>query len=324
MSRLVDSRELRRFVVRIDSIEGRALGTGFFVAPGWIITCAHVVKNATRVRVIPADHQVSVGNKDWKVDARSESPDDEGKLWPYPDLAVLHTSSEVDHPCVLLESHDPSIDHEWHAWGYARREDGVAPPGSPASFRFEGVDGDGFLRLKGGQAAPGLSGAPLVCPSRRAVVGVVTATRDAQSDLGGWAASVNALLTGEGVKSQSRLAGVSTFMRPKNRAAAIRHRQAWNAVMPVDADGVLDQPWARFVKGPRSTPAQLLRADFGVVRYLFRDAELDAAVAWCEDAGWEKAPMAIERVPAQGGAGKTRFAIELCKRLLDLSTASEN
>ena len=94
--------------------------------------------------------------------ARSQPPGQTGALWPYPDLAVVRAGGEAHHPCVLLEAQDPAGDHECHAWGYARREDGVAPPGSPASFGFEGVEGDGFLRLKAGQAAPGLSGAPLV------------------------------------------------------------------------------------------------------------------------------------------------------------------
>lgn len=50
------------------------------------------------------------------------------------------------------------------------------------------MTGRGFLQVKAGQAAPGLSGAPLVCPVRRAIVGVVAVTRDARSDLAGWAA----------------------------------------------------------------------------------------------------------------------------------------
>ena len=318
MSGIVDSRALRRYVARIDSIDGRVLGTGFFAAPGYVVTCAHVIRDATTVRVIPADQQVDAGDQEWLVAARSAPPGPgRGVLWPFPDLAVLRAVSEVNHPSALLQGRDPVGDIDCHAWGYARREEGVAPAGSPASFGFEGVEGDGFLRLKAGQAAPGLSGSPLVCPSRRAVVGVVTATRDPRSDLGGWAAPVGALLDGgEGVPDD--LAEIGSLIRAENRAAALRSRREWNAVLPVDADGVLGQPWEAFTRGPRSTPAQLLRADHGVVRYLFRDAELDAGVAWCEEAGWDQTRMSIERVSAAGGAGKTRFAIELCRRLAAL------
>jgi len=188
VSTRVDTREMRRFVVRI-SAPGTT-GTGFFAAPGWVVTCAHVVKELPVVTVAPADPQVNTGSVTWQVVARSALPPAgwRSAFWPYPDLAVLRADGDVDHPCPLLEARDPAGDRDCHAWGYARREDGVAPVGSPASFGFEGVEDDGFLRLKAGQAAPGLSGAPLVCPSRRAVVGVIAVTRDAGTDLGGWAA----------------------------------------------------------------------------------------------------------------------------------------
>jgi tetratricopeptide (TPR) repeat protein len=309
---LVDSRELRRFIVRIDGPEGR--GTGFFAAPGWVVTCAHVVKGASTAAVVPADTRIDVSPAKWQVAARAGQPVPGSALWSYPDLAVLRADRDVDHPCPLLEARDPAGDHDCHSWGYMRHEPGVEPAGRPATFGFEGVDGSGFLQLKSGQAAPGLSGAPLVCPTRRAVVGIVTATRDAGTDLGGWAAPVSALLTGgEGVPDDLAKAGAQ--IRVANRAAAIRYRRQWNAVLPVDAKGVLDQPWVtEFVRGPHSTPASLLRADSGVVPYMFRDPDLARAAAWCENAD-ASAPMAIMLVMARGGAGKTRFAIELCKRL---------
>jgi Trypsin-like peptidase domain len=272
----VDSRALRRFVVRISSVDGSVLGSGFFVAPGWVLTCAHVVRDAT---------VVAAGDARWEVVARSLPPAGPGALWPFPDLALLRASSAADHPCAPLYPGDPAGGVECYSWGYARREQGVDPVGSPASFSFEGVEADGFLRLKAGQASPGLSGAPLVCPVRRAVVGVITATRDAGSDLGGWAAPASALTS----------LGMPDDLWAANQMAAVRSRQDWNAVLVTDFAGVLVQPWETFVKGPRSSPASLLRADFGVVPYLFRDRELDEAVAWCEDAD-ATTPMAIALV----------------------------
>ena len=64
---LVDSRELRRFVARIDSLEGGALGTGFFAAPGWVVTCAHVVRDRPAVHVVPADPGIGLGSGPWQV-----------------------------------------------------------------------------------------------------------------------------------------------------------------------------------------------------------------------------------------------------------------
>lgn len=298
----MDSRVLRRFVVRISSVDGPVLGSGFFVAPGRVLTCAHVVGNAAAV---------AAGDARWEVVARSSPPIGTSALWPFPDLALLRATSEADHPCAPLYPGDPAGGVECHAWGYARREQGVDPAGSPASFGFEGVEADGFLRLKAGQASPGLSGAPLVCPVRRAVVGVITATRDVDSDLGGWAAPTSALTA----------LGVAEDLWAENREAAVRSRRDWNAALPTECGGALAQPWETFVRGPRSSPASLLRADFGVVPYLFRDHQLDDAVAWCEGAD-ATTPMAIARVAAPGGAGKTRFAIELCKRLAPLGWAA--
>jgi hypothetical protein len=312
----VSSRDLTQFVVRIDSVDGQILGTGFFAAPGWVVTCAHVVKDEQDVTVVPADPLVEVGGAAWHVAARSASLERGRALWPYPDLAILRTERDVMHPSALLEPDDPIGDQDCHAWGYSRREEGVMPVGSPASFTFEGVEGDGFLKLKAGQAAPGLSGAPLVCPSRRAVVGVITATRDSASALGGWASPISSLLLG-GMGVPEKLVTYGKIIKSENRRAAISNRRRWNSVIPIDASGTLDRPWADFIKGPRSTPSSLLSADFGIVPYLFRNEQLDQAVTWCETDGMAT-PIAIAWVAARGGAGKTRFAIELCRRLQEL------
>ena len=60
------------------------------------------------------------------------------------------------------------------------------------------------------------------------------------------------------------------------------------------------------------TPSSLLRAEHCVVPRQGREQELEAAVAWCLDA---KAPP-VKLIQGSGGLGKTRFAIELCRELL--------
>ncbi|MFF3863640.1 tetratricopeptide repeat protein [Streptomyces sp. NPDC002209] len=313
-----EDRELRRYVVRIDRADdGRVLGTGFFVAPGWVVTCAHVVFDASQgtevdqVLLVP-DSSLRSSPVPAVVKARSEPPQGTA-LWPFPDLALVRLDSELDHPCVRVYPGDP-IGGECHAWGFPRREHGVIPPGSPASFHFEGVEGDGYFKLKAGQAAPGLSGAPLLCPGRRAVVGVVSATRDADSDLGGWASPLQALLTGgPGAVPESLTAHREALVRD-NEAAVLADRAGWNRVLPIDGtEHLLDQPWSAFTRRPRSKPSELLLADVGVVPYLFRDTDMDRAQAWCE----QPAPVEVAQVAARGGAGKTRFAIELCRRMAE-------
>ncbi|WP_349307841.1 MULTISPECIES: tetratricopeptide repeat protein [unclassified Streptomyces] len=307
----VESRELRRCVVRIDTVDGLLCGTGFFVAPGWVLTCAHVVKDQPAVSVVP-DAGICDGPLRGTVEARS-APKGAGALWPFPDLALIRLDTELDHPCVLLDANDPLGEQECRTWGYPPREHGLDPPGSPAGFRFEGVEGDGYLRLKAGQAKPGLSGAPLLCPARRAVVGVVSASRNIDTDLGGWASPVSALFDG-GPGVPLELVALGRRIRHLNRAAVLADRTAWHRVLPVEGSGAaLEQPWAPFARGPRSSPADLLRTDFGVVPYLFRDMELRAMDAWCA----EERPMAVVQVAARGGAGKTRFGLEVAARLAE-------
>ena len=50
----IDDTQLRRFVVRVQTADGEIpLGTGVLVAPGWALTCAHVVEGLDDVRAGP-------------------------------------------------------------------------------------------------------------------------------------------------------------------------------------------------------------------------------------------------------------------------------
>lgn len=69
-------------------------GTGFFVAPGKVLTCAHVVQTQAAKPI-----SLERGGKPWGI-AQVET------LLPAPfDLALLHleTSQTDDHPCVRLQ-----------------------------------------------------------------------------------------------------------------------------------------------------------------------------------------------------------------------------
>ncbi|MGH3869419.1 MAG: tetratricopeptide repeat protein, partial [Pseudonocardiaceae bacterium] len=136
-------------------------------------------------------------------------------------------------------------------------------------------------------------------------------TRHQRDALGGWASPISALLTG-GPGVSDDLAALGSEIRRTNRAAVLRDRASWHRVLPVEKnDDVLLRPWGTFRKTKRPDPADLLLAGFGVVPYLFREADLNAAIAWCE------APeaLAVSVVSGRGGAGKTRFAVELCQRM---------
>jgi hypothetical protein len=310
----VDTSELLRYIVQIRSDVGAILGTGFFVAQSWALTCAHVVHNARTVMVIP-DASVSNTPLAASVDAASPAPGPgaASSLWPFPDLALLHLAGDVQHPCAFLDTDGPVSGSEVQAWGYPEREPGVVPEGAPASFQLEGGPGeDGWLKFKAGEAAPGLSGAPLVCPRRRAVVGVVTATRQRHSDMGGYATPVSLLLNGD-KRLPADLAAHAALIRVMNvRAVLGKDARTWHRVLPVpDAKFTLKPLWRSFEKGESSNPSDLLLPEYGVVPYSFRGNALGQAAAWCD----QDQRFAVARVLGGVGTGKTRFARELCKSM---------
>jgi hypothetical protein len=69
---------------------------------------------------------------------------------------------------------------------------------------------------------------------------------------------------------------------------------------------------------PRSW-ARLLDPRLEVVRFVGRDSELAKLTAWCEDDDAAR----LRLVTGPGGVGKTRLAVELCRRLKDLGWATE-
>ncbi|MGH3996885.1 MAG: S1 family peptidase, partial [Pseudonocardiaceae bacterium] len=308
--------QLRRFVVRVDTPAG-ATGTGVLVAPGWVLTCAHVVEGCAAARVVPDQGAAPDGTQAvvprWvnaQVRACSDIPDASSStaFWPFPDLALLELEGWTGHVCAPLTREKPGRGDEPHAWGFGRREQGVPSVGSAASFTYVGTDGDGYLQLKAGDAPPGLSGAPLVCPQRRAVAGLMSVSRDPWDARGGWASPVAALDGGPGVPDA--LARLGREVLTRNRDVSWRHRDAWQSALPIlGAHTLVDRPWDGAEVDPDSAqPSAMLRAEFRVVPYRFRDTELRAFLDWCDS----KARLAVSYLEAAGGAGKTRFAIEAC------------
>ena len=314
----VSDAQLRRFVVRIDTPKGDfTRGTGVLVAPGWVLSCAHVVEGLDNVRVVPDQSAAGpVGDSPtvvvgW-VRARSAAHQASSgtAFWPFPDLAVIELDGWSDHLFAPMAMAEPRRSGETHAWGFGARETGMVAVGSPASFIYVGEEGDGFLSLKAGDAPPGLSGAPLVCPVRRAVVGVMSVSRNPADARGGWASPVTALAGGAGVPDE--LVRLGAQIVALNRAEAWRHRDAWNRVLPVPgADRCVDRPWVGVDVDHPAVPSTMLRAEFGVVGYDFHGAELAAALSWCESSS----PIGVSYIDAPGGAGKTRFALEVSRQM---------
>ncbi len=160
--------QLARCTVRLTVSGGRDQGTGFFVAPGLVLTCAHVVEAAG------PDQSVAVH---W---AGRTLP---GQIVPEhfrpanSDLALLRVEP-ADHPCVLL--HEAyTLGDEMLAFGYPLGST-VGDPVTVVSEDWPRDRGTSpeqpSLKLKQGQIQPGLSGAPLLNLQTGGVCGVVVKT----------------------------------------------------------------------------------------------------------------------------------------------------
>jgi hypothetical protein len=166
------------------SIPGKAgYGTGFFVANGLILTCAHVVKDTENIPI-----KVCWQDQEDFAEAVIDFylPD------PY-DLALLRFTPPIsDLPCVYLEESVQPED-KLYCYGYTDN----FPQGESVTFECEGFTGDNpsLLKFKDGQTRPGLSGSPLLNLRTGKVCGMVKFTRDRSSNLGGGGVDISIIFS---------------------------------------------------------------------------------------------------------------------------------
>ncbi len=124
----IGEQELRRCTVCID-VGGNPRGTGFFVAPGHVVTCAHVVAVGDGSAPPDSIKLTALGGTAFDVEAVPDFlPDD--------DLAILRVTP-ANHPCVLLIP-DLRMFDQFVTFGYPEdHREGVARP-----LTAEGMTGD--------------------------------------------------------------------------------------------------------------------------------------------------------------------------------------
>ncbi|MEM7796123.1 MAG: tetratricopeptide repeat protein [Cyanobacteria bacterium P01_C01_bin.118] len=171
MSNLRVDELLQRCVVKLSVRETGDVGTGFFIAPGFILTCEHVVRGG---------QTCSVRYGDSEEFATAEVV---GR-WADCDVALLAFESP-DLPCVMVDGALQPRD-ELFLFGYPT---GEFADGCPVTASFEGIapGPPREIKFKAGRITQGMSGSPLLNLHTGKVCGMVTFTRDERSDLGGGA-----------------------------------------------------------------------------------------------------------------------------------------
>ncbi|MFI8340433.1 trypsin-like peptidase domain-containing protein [Streptomyces sp. NPDC085639] len=184
---------------------GPTWGSGFFIAPGWVLTCAHVVgEGGAAVRLTGREVGItfSAGSLSGTVTGRVECVLPErleerrpGRhaLWDLPDLALVRVLAPVSHACVWLTDRSrPRFDEVAY---FGCTEDLGTPEITGRTTRLRGTAGNGAAIRLGDddEIEPGMSGGPVVDLARGEVVGVLKARR--QTGGGGLAVSVVQLRT---------------------------------------------------------------------------------------------------------------------------------
>jgi hypothetical protein len=171
------ARALEACVVRLEADGGD--GSGVWIAPGVVLTCAHVVDDPDGDVTVWWSNRKLAGAVQVmrQTEAAEEVEDDD--LWPYPDLALVVVRETVEHPCVWLAEPSPSLDSRLIAMGYTTAWSAdpqlCATRGScrgwhgPASGRLWRFVGDEFHE--------GMSGGPVLDLGTGAVTCLIKATR---------------------------------------------------------------------------------------------------------------------------------------------------
>ena len=163
---------LQHCTVKLTISGQRGWGTGFFVAPGKILTCFHVVKNAENGQV----------NVHWQQQENFTLAVIE-EYYEALDLALLTFEvATTDLPCVYLDEAFQADDH-FYIYGYPDN----FPQGASVTAQCEGIafDQQSLIKFKAGQVRPGLSGSPILNQRTGKVCGMVKFTRSRTVDLGG-------------------------------------------------------------------------------------------------------------------------------------------
>ena len=181
-ARVADGLEdlLRACTVRV--LGGPMPGAGFFVAPGTVVTCAHVIGDSTSLTVRWERDATAVS--DLAVTAPPLVLPSRGRPvrnlnCDYPDIAVLSVQAPDGHPCVRMDLLRPQHGDQVLVFGYP--EEGGSVLLTPAGLTYRGLHGTSpasFWDLGADTVKPGMSGAAALHLRAGGVGGIIVASKN--------------------------------------------------------------------------------------------------------------------------------------------------
>ncbi len=173
-------------IVRIETPS--QVGTGFFIYPGMLVTCAHVVWDEDQVA---NTIDISFEGKKYKATVQGINQDS------YVDVAILQIEC-TNHHCLQLNHGKLFLGNAYFAQGFQKVDkNDFEFKRDTTTLKYEGPVNEGpqeLLKFKEGQIINGISGAP-VLDAQGQVYGVMKATRDKHTDLGGEAIPIAKLVS---------------------------------------------------------------------------------------------------------------------------------
>jgi len=293
-------------VVPIDA-DGGFRGTGFLVAPGEVLTCAHVVHGGQAITVTTADGMCCAA----EVVSPLLAPEDPAaRFYPLPDTALLRlATAPAEHPCVRLDLTEPVVTpwpDVFRLDAYTRgehAEDAVVHSGAALEYELPLTEeGWRLYKLRDGQVIGGFSGGPLLNRRTGGVCAVVDSSRGELGYLGGFGVPMAAVL-GElpGLRERNEAfhkADPRWQRALEDEAQRAAERAARREGLPV-RNNVQQPTWEAVA--PRQLP--------GAVRHFTgRVDELKALSVLLEKAGPGRT-VVISAINGTAGIGKTALAV---------------
>ncbi|MET9199587.1 trypsin-like peptidase domain-containing protein [Gordonia sp. NPDC003585] len=271
-------------------------GTGFFVTPNKILTCAHVARCAVG-DAVTLFHR----GKELRGTVLAQRPlthdlPKEG-ISPFPDLCLIAVDEAPNAHVMRLDAEMPQSGTRIETTGFTKTLSKV-PAEEPATFTYVGqhtTPGGSLLKLQGGEAVAGMSGGPLVDSARDAVCGVLKTSRQRDTDRGGWGIPISAVLeldsdlirenhkeTDAHLAKQSGLRAASSFlgdypMRVLEELAVDPSKPEFPLTIHIDDDNA---EWSRILSATREHRRIVLTGQAGagktaLLRNLVRDEALE-------------------------------------------------